>query len=144
MICDSSNLEVSVWRKSAQGINIARAERCIKPTTDVHVHGTLLPLSGQPLSTRQVRVQVGLVDKRLIVRGLREFRRQLLGGWGVTDPTPVSEVPLDYRSPSSGTTACPTGTPSLTRITTPTTPPSAAGCPPALITSEYPARSLGT
>ena len=37
------------------------------------------------------------MDKCLIVRGPREFRWQLLGGWRGTDLTPVSEVPLDYR-----------------------------------------------
>ena len=68
-----------------------------KLSTEVHVHGTLRSPTGLPRSTWQVRVQVGPVDKRLIVRGPREFRWQLLGGWRVTDPTPVSEVPLDYR-----------------------------------------------
>ncbi|CAD5256731.1 MULTISPECIES: DUF2169 family type VI secretion system accessory protein [Halomonadaceae] len=68
-----------------------------KPTTDVHVHGILRSPTGQPRSAWQVRVQVGPVDKRLIVRGPREFRWQLIGGWRVTQAEPVSEVPLDYR-----------------------------------------------
>jgi len=49
------------------------------------------------------------VDKRLIVRGPREFRWQLLGGWRVTDPTPVSEVPLNYRYAFGGHYSLPDG-----------------------------------
>ena len=86
----------------------------------------------QPRSTWQVRVPVGPVDKRLIIRGPREFRWQLLGGRRGTDPTSVSEVPLGYRYTFGGHTACPTGTPSAT----PTAPPGAVnaneGCPPSI------------
>ena len=80
-----------------------------KPTTDVHVHGTLRSPTGQPRSAWQVRVQVGSVDKRLIVRGPREFRWQLLGGWRVTQAEPVSEVPLDYRYAFGGHYSLPDG-----------------------------------
>jgi len=80
-----------------------------KLSTEVHVHGTLRSPTGQPRSTWQVRVQVGPVGKRLIVRGPREFRWQLLGGWRVTDPTPVSEVPLDYRYAFGGHYSLPDG-----------------------------------
>ncbi|TMU28891.1 DUF2169 domain-containing protein [Halomonas sp. ATBC28] len=70
---------------------------------------TLRSPTGQPRSTWQVRVQVGPLDKRLIVRGPREFRWQLLGGWRVTDPSPVSEVPLDYRYAFGGHYSLPDG-----------------------------------
>ncbi|MEL7614710.1 DUF2169 domain-containing protein [Vreelandella titanicae] len=80
-----------------------------KLSTEVHVHGTLRSPTGQPRSTWQVRVQVGPLDKRLIVRGPREFRWQLLGGWRVTDPSPVSEVPLDYRYAFGGHYSLPDG-----------------------------------
>lgn len=68
-----------------------------KPTTDIHVSGTLRAPTGQPSSTWRVGVKVGAVSKYLRVYGPRDFQWRLMGGWKVTPPEPVHEVPLDYR-----------------------------------------------
>ncbi|WIX32093.1 DUF2169 domain-containing protein [Salinicola sp. JS01] len=78
-----------------------------KPTTDIHVSGTLRTPDGQPRRSWQIRVQVGKVDKQLRVYGPREFRQGFFGGWRLSAPAPTRAVALDYRHAFGGHIALP-------------------------------------
>ncbi|WP_447528673.1 DUF2169 family type VI secretion system accessory protein [Vreelandella sp. TE19] len=65
--------------------------------TEVHVHGTLRSPTSQPRTGWKVGLKVGPLLKELFVYGPRDFQWRLLGGWHLTDPDLVSELPLDYR-----------------------------------------------
>lgn len=98
-----------------------------KPTTDIHVYGTLRPPEGTPRTHWNVGVQVGSVKKRLQAWGPRHFRYGLMG-WYLSPAAPTTEVPLEYRLAFGGCySAEPTAEQSIaeTRLTYATNP---AGC----------------
>ncbi|WP_447895919.1 DUF2169 family type VI secretion system accessory protein [Vreelandella sp. GE22] len=68
-----------------------------KPSTDIHVSGTLRSPSGAPSHGWRVGMKVGAISQLLMAYGPRSFEWRLLGGWRITSAEPVNEVPLDYR-----------------------------------------------
>lgn len=74
-----------------------------KPRADIHFVDPVARAPGGKASPRwQVKVQVGPVQKTLQVTGPRQWERKSFAGWKLTEPTPVTEVPLRYENAFGG------------------------------------------
>lgn len=80
-----------------------------KPATDVIVIADAFAQDGKPASEWEVSVQAGPVGQRLRVTGPREWQRKL-GQWRLTDPQPVTHVPLRHELAYGGECPGPDGT----------------------------------
>lgn len=67
-----------------------------KPATDVIVIADAFGPGGKPAQGWVVSVDVGPISKRLQVSGPREWQRRR-GQWRLTDPQPVTRVPLRHE-----------------------------------------------
>lgn len=85
------------------GYEVARAHdvATFKPGTDVVVVGEARSPNGEPHTEWPVEVRVGSLHKQIRVTGPRRFVK-VHGAWVLTEPTPVSSVPLDYRHAFGG------------------------------------------
>lgn len=85
------------------GYEVGRAHdvATYKPGTDVMVVGRARSSRAEPSAAWQVGVRVGPLRKEIRVTGPRRFVRYR-GAWVLTEPTPVTEVPLDYRHAFGG------------------------------------------
>ena len=66
-----------------------------KPTSDVTLSGTARNTT--PSRAWLARLKVGTTEKTLRLTGPRKFYHRLIGGWGLSDPTPTTEVPVRYE-----------------------------------------------
>jgi hypothetical protein len=74
-----------------------------KPRTDIHfTNPVAFAPGGKPSSRWPVKVQVGPVEKALQVTGPRQWIRKAVAGWKLTEPEPVTEVPLRYENAFGG------------------------------------------
>lgn len=67
-----------------------------KPATDVIVIADAFAPDGKPASKWEVSIQAGPVAQRLQVSGPREWQRRR-GQWRLTDPQPVTRLPLRHE-----------------------------------------------
>ena len=74
-----------------------------KPAADIHVIGSAKAPGRAPTARWGVMVEVGSVRKTAVVCGPRIWQRGMLGGWSMTEPVPVLEVPLRYEFAFGGT-----------------------------------------
>ncbi|WP_127960404.1 DUF2169 family type VI secretion system accessory protein [Serratia microhaemolytica] len=75
-----------------------------KPACDVIVNGTAIAPGGKPSTQFAVNLQLSsatqgvLLEKTLTVSGARQFQREALDKpWQLTEPEPLTHLPLDYR-----------------------------------------------
>jgi hypothetical protein len=74
-----------------------------KPHTDVHfINPVAFAPGGKPAARWQVKALVGPVEKTLQVTGPRQWVRKSFGGWKLSEPEPVTEVPLRYENAFGG------------------------------------------
>lgn len=73
-----------------------------KPRTDIHVIATAHAPGGRPAASWLVSVEVGSLRKELRVTGPRSWKPEPVGGWSLTDPLPVLQVPIRYESAYGG------------------------------------------
>ncbi|MFO7751956.1 MAG: DUF2169 domain-containing protein [Desulfobacteraceae bacterium] len=64
-----------------------------KPAGEVLVHGSFFSPTGEPTTGGRVAVSLGQVKKELSVFGDRYWKT---GGMGMTDPVPMTQMPVDY------------------------------------------------
>lgn len=74
--------------------------------TDVILSGHLHSPRSQPATDWIAAVRIGALSKGLRVTGPRSFKRTLFG-WKISQPTPVTSVPLDYRLAFGGRVSLP-------------------------------------
>ncbi|MFC4159047.1 DUF2169 family type VI secretion system accessory protein [Chitinimonas lacunae] len=68
-----------------------------RPKTDVVLIGDAVAPEGKPQREWLARLKVGTLQHGLHVTGPRHWQYSRLGGWTLSDPSPVASVPLDYR-----------------------------------------------
>ncbi len=67
-----------------------------KPKTDIHIEALAHSPDGQPRPRWRVGLQIGELQRLLEVTGPRGWQRSL-GRWTLTDPKPITELPLRYE-----------------------------------------------
>lgn len=68
-----------------------------KPRSDIIVNANAISPGGKPLQHWLVGVQVGKLQKRLLVTGARYWYHHFVGGWKIGNPEPCTEVPIKYE-----------------------------------------------
>lgn len=74
----------------------------VKPTTDILVHGAALAPPGRKVTTLDVSLRVGAINKRLRVTGDRAWIKGALEGPRISVPEPFDEMPLTYERAYGG------------------------------------------
>jgi uncharacterized protein YjbI with pentapeptide repeats len=75
---------------------------CFKPRTDLFLYGKCHPLGNQPAQGCRVTFQVGEQKKSLYIFGNRFWQQNAAGVWGISDPTPFTEMALIYENSYGG------------------------------------------
>lgn len=75
----------------------------VKPKTDIHINAIAHAPYGEPKGEWYVRAKIGEVDKTLHVTGPRYWEKTLTKGWQLTDPLPISKLPIQYEYAFGGT-----------------------------------------
>lgn len=73
-----------------------------KPRGEVLAAATAHAPAGEPVTQMRVRVQVGNIDKRLLVSGDREWRYGTVPLHGIDAPAPFSTMPIDWNRAYGG------------------------------------------
>ena len=69
-----------------------------KERGELLVTGSFYSPGGQPVPAGKVRVQIGPVDKTLYVFGQRYWRRGANMVWSITEPEPMTSMPVTYQN----------------------------------------------
>ena len=88
-------LEQDLWKFLPDQLGKdAMIDMCMpKPRGEVIVYGNYYAPGGKPVTTDEVHLKMGSVDKKLVVIGNRYWRALL----APTDPEPFVELPIDYE-----------------------------------------------
>lgn len=73
-----------------------------KERGELLVTGSFYSPGGQPVPAGRVRVQIGSIDKTLYVFGQRYWKRGANLVWTITDPEPVTKMPITYKNAFGG------------------------------------------
>ena len=73
-----------------------------KPVTDVVIVGSAQALGGKPKTEWLATVRLGPINKTVKITGPRYWERRTLGLWRLTEPEPVTSVPLLYSRAYGG------------------------------------------
>lgn len=68
-----------------------------KPRSDIIINANAYAPGGKALAQWLVSVQVGKLQKRLLVTGSHYWEYQFITGWKISEPEPCMEVPIKYE-----------------------------------------------
>ncbi|MBK6516585.1 MAG: DUF2169 domain-containing protein [Polyangiaceae bacterium] len=91
--------EVDVWKLVGEelGDSAILDEALPKPVGEVLVHGKAFAPAGAPCTAREVRLELGVLKKRLYVSGDRHWR-----GGSASAPSPFTELPMGWERAFGG------------------------------------------
>ena len=73
-----------------------------KPRGEVLVTGSFYSPGGLSVHGGKVRTQLGKLNKELHVYGNRYWRNQGIDNWFITEPEPITELPISYKNSFGG------------------------------------------
>ncbi len=95
--------EVDLWKLAPQRLGQQILDEGMpKARAEVLVNGSFFAPGKKPVPAGKVRVSLGPVDKTLYVFGDRFWKRSAAMAWTMSDPEPVTEVPIDWEHSFGG------------------------------------------
>lgn len=96
--------EIDMWTFCAEelGKDAVLDQGMPKERGEVLVTGAFYAPGGQPVPAGQVNVSFGPVDKTLYIYGNRYWKRDLHLAWGITEPEPMTRMPIVYQNAFGG------------------------------------------
>ena len=97
-------LEQELWTVIGDVIGTNQIFDAGKPKTtgEFLVHGSCFVSGGDKENASRIRISLGGMSKELLVFGNRHWIKGLGVGWGVSEPEPFTEMPINYSNAFGG------------------------------------------